>query len=269
MVFMEKNLLDILEDAEEYAPFCVLVGIHTLVERKESVYSWFHHACIARSDKNASKFLSWFIQASVDFDRVDQLGGELVFEKKAAWVALDVYKKISDSNIPFPYLKETRKLIFSKIISWCYKTDDEAESDELFNFFCSVVPADYEERKSILEILKNVTDSSIPVKRLLRHFLSLGLEYTSSTQPPYKFHNHYNYLVDVGLILFNAWRRNQNLSSVSAMMRPVQPIMGMSSTAFEWLTKCAEKIAEIERTHVDEEYTIHFAWSVSSVPKIS
>ena len=263
MVFMTKTIVDTLEHTQEYTAYCELKKLD-LSHRMQAISEWFSAACMANSDERALTFFNWLLQASADFERSSGWdGGSL--EKREALKAVIAYKKIPQFN--FPHLEETKKFILAKVMNWCYKTDDEAESDELFNFFCSIKPNYQEERKLLTEVLKNATDTKVSIKRLSRHFLSLGLEYSSSTKKYYKFPNHYDHLADIGLVIFNAWRRNQSLSDISVMMRAVQPIERTSYAAFGWLGKCAEKIAQIEKTHVDEEYTIHFGWSVSAVPK--
>ena len=266
MVYME-SFVDNLIFSGHFEAYKTLKDLDPL-QRVDLICKWFDLACEKNNDEKGQLFLDWLIQAWVDSD---ENRSYLSLGSCRAKAVQKMYFRIPVSNGVSFWMPNTKEKALLSISTCYHSTKNEEEADELFDFLCSLKPSyDNEEIKMHLDIFRKATEitylksGSPSDSRLLRHFLRIGLDYTGPNLPPYKFANHYDYLVNGGEIFLHAWIKSKECKDTSQILRVIAPLMEYSTNGvFIELKKCVDVILNAEKAcSPGFEYEIRVDWQM-------
>jgi hypothetical protein len=274
MVVMEITLVESLEKSN-YPEGCYTLRNLSLNERVEWVKGVFSLACknysftsTSGGDEKAVMFLHWFLHAMEDLENEgisEESRDKIALKSSRVRNIISVFPEIPMSA--FPVMPKTKEFAFSEIVGWCYETNDEEESDELFRFCCSREFNCSEDEKLLEKIFKEKTDAFVSPSRLSRHLLIANSEIKEweknrLARPKIQIDR-------IGKAIFNAWIRNSlgDVGDMASVVRVIQPLQGASDEALKYLGEYATKIAEIDKKYAGEPYSIISDFSVAHPAK--
>ncbi len=208
------NIINRLKHNCDYEAYCALANLNP-EERVQKLKDFFLVACKGsvseKGDKKAKEYSDWLMHAMIDLNFPDgEPKEDAILKGFRAKEAMMMYSFIP--NYASASFLETRESLLTLALVWCYRTEDEKESDSIFKFFISRPSPDSgagEEKTLILKILRKSTEfpmhSMAPVERFARHFLMLHL----GGSPQYDFKD------EIGRVLLNAWIRYEDIGKIS------------------------------------------------------
>ena len=154
----------------------------------------------ADCDQRARTFFYWFILANEDLNQVSRKPfSQIQVESAKEFFSLEPNQIFSS------FLPKTTEDILERIVRRCYQTEDENESDKLFDYLISIDFYDSKGEKILEEAIRIATGRKVRAERLLRQVSILYVKLCEKRK------NQDHRTIE---ILFNGWRKQLGAKEV-------------------------------------------------------